>query len=46
MTLEKQELLSIYGGGISWPVACAIVAGAVFIIGTIWGYVNPLPCNK
>lgn len=41
--LSKQELRQIKGGGIGLGIA--IVAGVIFIIGVIDGYVRPLRCH-
>lgn len=43
--LTNQELLSIEGGAISAGLALIIIAGVVFIIGIIDGYVRPLRCR-
>lgn len=43
--VEEHELEQI-NGGFSWGVAAGIVAGVVFIIGIIDGYVNPQKCNN
>lgn len=45
MILNKNELLSIKGGGLSAGVLALIGAGIVFLIGTIDGFVRPLKCN-
>lgn len=44
--LNKDELIKINGGGISLAIGCLIIAGIVFLIGVIDGYVRPLPCRK
>lgn len=41
--IDKNELKQIEGGGVG--LGLAIIAGAVFIIGVIDGYVRPLKCN-
>jgi lactobin A/cerein 7B family class IIb bacteriocin len=41
--LSKKELLEIKGGGAG--TVLIIVAGIVFLIGVIDGYVRPLGCN-
>ena len=43
--LEKHELLTINGGGISFAVGAFIVAGVVFLIGVIDGYTRPYKCR-
>lgn len=43
--LNKKELMEISGGGISVGAGLLIVAGVVFLIGVIDGYVRPLKCN-
>lgn len=45
MILEKEELLEIYGGAISYGLMTAIVGGIVFIIGIVDGYLRPLKCR-
>lgn len=44
--LEKNELLSITGGGLSLGVISLIGAGITFLIGVLDGYLRPLKCNK
>lgn len=41
--ISKQELKTIRGGG--FGLGIAIVAGVIFIIGVIDGFVRPLRCN-
>ena len=41
--LSKEELLKIKGGGAG--TILIIVAGVVFLIGVIDGYVRPVKCN-
>lgn len=43
--LDKQKLLEINGGGVSFGAGCLIVGGVVFIIGVIDGYLRPLKCK-
>ena len=43
--LKKAELLEINGGGITLAGGFMIVAGVVFAIGVIDGYLRPLRCN-
>ena len=43
--LNKNELMSIEGGGNAVAIGLAIAAGITFIIGVIDGYVRPLKCN-
>lgn len=43
--ISKDELQNINGGGISLLGAAGLVAGAVFLIGVIDGYVRPKKCN-
>lgn len=44
--LEKDELLEIKAGGLSWGAIGIIAAVTTFIIGLIDGYVRILPCNE
>ena len=44
--ISKEELENINGGGLSLLGAAGIIAGAVFIIGVIDGYVRPKKCNE
>lgn len=46
MELNKEELMNIRGGSISFGVAALIGAGVAFIIGIIDGFTRPLKCNK
>lgn len=41
--ISKQELHKIKGGG--FGLGLAIIAGVIFIIGVIDGFVRPLKCN-
>lgn len=41
--LSNEELMNVKGGG--WGLGLLVVAGIVFIIGVIDGYVRPLKCN-
>lgn len=41
----NEELKELDGGGISLLGAAGIVAGAIFLIGVIDGYVRPQKCN-
>ena len=43
--ISKEELQEMNGGGLSLLGVAGIVAGVVFIIGVIDGYVNPKKCN-
>lgn len=43
--ISKDELQKINGGGLSLLGVAGIVAGAVFLIGVIDGYVRPKKCN-
>lgn len=45
-TLEKEELQTIYGGSISFTTGCFIVAGVVFLLSAIDGYVRPVSCER
>ena len=45
LVLTNNDLKNINGGGISFAVGALIVAGVIFIIGVIDGYVNPKSCN-
>ena len=44
--INKEELKNINGGGLSLLGAAVLIAGAVFLIGVIDGYVNPKKCNE
>ncbi len=44
--LENDDLFNIKAGAISVKVAALIIAGIVFFIGAIDGYLRPLKCNK
>ena len=44
--ISKEELKNIDGGGLSLLGAAGIIAGAVFLIGVIDGYINPKKCNE
>lgn len=44
MELTKKELLDINGGIGAWAVV-GIIAGVIFLIGAIDGYVRPMKCN-
>ena len=44
--INKEELKNINGGGLSLLGAAGLIAGAVFLIGVIDGYVNPKKCNE
>ena len=41
--LNKNELKQVVGGGTG--TILIIIAGVVFLIGVIDGYMRPLPCN-
>ncbi|MEG0021591.1 MAG: class IIb bacteriocin, lactobin A/cerein 7B family [Bacilli bacterium] len=41
--LNNKELMEVKGGGAG--TILIIIAGIVFLIGVIDGYVRPLPCN-
>lgn len=43
--LEKKQLLEVKGGASKVGIAAGIIAGVVFIIGVIDGYVRPLKCH-
>ena len=43
--LGKEELINVNGGAISFGVGASVIAGIIFIIGVIDGYVRPLKCN-
>ena len=43
--LTNNELKQIKGGGITLGGCLLIIAGIVFIIGVIDGYIRPLPCH-
>ncbi len=43
--IDKYELKKIQGGGLSIWGAISIVAGVIFAIGVIDGFVRPLKCN-
>lgn len=44
--ISKDELHEIDGGGLGLLGVAGIVAGAVFLIGVIDGYVRPKECNE
>ena len=44
--INKEELKNIDGGGLSLLGAAGIIAGVVFVIGVIDGYVRPKKCNE
>lgn len=44
--LDNDDLFDIKAGAISVKAISIIVAGIVFIIGVIDGYLRPLKCNK
>ena len=44
--ISKDELQEMNGGGISLLGVAGIIAGAVFIIGVIDGFVRPKKCNE
>jgi len=46
MNLTEKELRQIKGGSISLGVGLLIIAGIVFLIGVVDGYVRPLKCNR
>lgn len=43
--IKNNELKQIKAGGVSVGLGIMIVAGVIFIIGVIDGYVRPLKCN-
>ncbi len=43
--ISKDELDKIKGGGLSIWGAISLVAGIIFIVGVIDGFVRPLKCN-
>lgn len=43
--MKKEELLETNGGGITLAGGLLIVAGAIFVIGVVDGYIRPLKCN-
>lgn len=43
--IKEKELQSIQGGGISIWGGIGIVAGVLFLIGVVDGFVRPLKCN-
>ncbi|MFV0249929.1 MAG: hypothetical protein ACK5HP_02705 [Bacilli bacterium] len=45
MTIEKEELYKITGGGISFGWSMFIGGAISLIIGIIDGYIRPLKCN-
>ena len=45
MELSKKELLEVRGGVSAWVIG-GIVAGIIFIIGAIDGFVRPQACPK
>ena len=45
-TLEENELYEVNSGGVSVGLISAIIAGVIFLIGAVEGYVNPQKCNN
>ena len=45
MELNEKQMCSVVGGA-SWMVITAVVAGIIYILGTISGYTNPTRCNN
>ena len=43
--ISKEELKEVNGGGLSALGIAGIIAGAIFVIGVIDGYVRPQKCN-
>lgn len=43
--LNNEELLNIYGGAISVGLVSIIIAGIVFLVGVVDGYMRPLKCR-
>ena len=43
--IQKKQLLEIKGGASKLGIAASIIAGVIFVIGVIDGYVRPLRCN-
>lgn len=43
--LNNEELLNIYGGAISIGIVSIVIAGIVFLVGVIDGYMRPLKCR-
>lgn len=43
--LQKKQLLEIKGGASKLGIAAGIIAGVIFVIGVIDGYIRPLRCN-
>ncbi len=43
--LNNEELLNIHAGALNLGVAALIIAGIVFIVGVIDGYIRPLRCR-
>lgn len=44
MLLEKEELLSVSGGGINTSVVAGISAAIAFLISIVDGFLNPNKC--
>ena len=44
MELSEKELLEVNGGIGAWAVL-GIIAGVIFLIGVVDGYVRPAKCN-
>ena len=44
--ISREELQEINGGGLSFLGAAGLIAGIVFVIGVIDGFVNPKKCNE
>ena len=44
--LTNDDLYNIKAGAINSSVVALIIAGVIFIVGVIDGYMRPLKCNK
>lgn len=44
--LNNEELLNIYGGAINIGIVSIIIAGIVFLVGVVDGYMRPLNVDK
>jgi lactobin A/cerein 7B family class IIb bacteriocin len=43
--LTVNELQTISGGGLSWAAIFGMIAGGIFLIGVLDGYLRPYSCR-
>ena len=43
--LSKNELMKINGGGFSWMALFGVLAGSIFLVGVLDGYLRPYACR-